>query len=339
MIYGATGYTGTLFAKHLRAAGITPLLAGRSDRTIGLGRELGCPSRVFSIQEAAGHLSDVDFLVNLAGPFTLTQGPLVEACIATQTHYLDIAGEAPEVEAAWKYHDEAADAGIYILPAAGFGVVPTDIAAKLAANAIAAPTHLTITYATEGGASRGTLKTVLKEIHRPGRELVAGRVVEAKPAKSERTVSVFSNSIKAVYNPWRADLFTAHRSTGVANVATYTQFPSPIVRMMRGGLGWARKLLLNYIVNWLPEGPSEKQLGKGHTLVYAEAANAAGQSASVELMGPEAYIFTVHCLERMLRLLDAFDGPPGCMTPSSLGTAWLAEMEGVDLKLAGPQVQ
>jgi hypothetical protein len=38
-------------------------------------------------------------------------------------------------------------------------------------------------------------------------------------------VTVYENKFKAVYNPWRADLFTARLSTGVSSIETYSEFP------------------------------------------------------------------------------------------------------------------
>ena len=94
--------------------------------------ELNCPTRIFATDDAANHLDDIDIVVNVAGPFSVTQDGLIKGCIHSKTHYVDIAGEYAEMENAFKYHLEAQNAGIIILPAAGFGVVPTDIAAKLA---------------------------------------------------------------------------------------------------------------------------------------------------------------------------------------------------------------
>ena len=105
LIYGANGYTGKLFARHLINKGVTPVLAARSAKVEPLGAQLKCETRIFDTDNAKGYLQDVDVLVNLAGPFATTQDGLIEACIKTQTHYLDIAGEVPEMENAYEYTD------------------------------------------------------------------------------------------------------------------------------------------------------------------------------------------------------------------------------------------
>lgn len=332
MIYGANGYTGKLLAKHLLTKGIVPILAGRSGTVQALGESLNCPSQVFAIEQAKEYLGGVDILVNLAGPFIHTQKELVEACIDCHTHYMDIAGEVSEIQSLQLYDEAAKAAKVVLLPAAGFGVVPTDIAAKMAVELLEQPTHLTITYATEGGASRGTLKTVLKDIQREGVVLKNGVYQAIRPAVATRDVEVLGKSFQAVYNPWRADLLTAALSTGVKNIETYTSFPSFVVWMMKGRLPWLRNILLHHLLPLLPEGPNEKQLSKGSTYIEVEAKNATGEIAVVKLKGPEAYLFTNYCLENMLQQLSKAEHQGGLLTPSTFEWDWIEELEGVTLE-------
>lgn len=332
LIYGANGYTGKLFAKHLIADGLKPILAARSSKVEQTGQELNCATRIFSTDDAAKHLRDVDFLVNMAGPFSATQDGLIQGCLSSKTHYLDITGEFAEMENAFKYDAEARESGIVILPAAGFGVVPTDIAAKMASEKIQHPNQLTIVYATVGGASRGTLKTVLKDIQKTGHILKDGQYLMAQPAQSEMNVTVYEKKFKAVYNPWRADLYTARLSTGVNNIETYSEFPGFVISMMKGKLKWLRNLLLNRVINFLPEGPSDSQLKKGKTYIKVIAKNAKNEMTSIEIKSPEAYLFTVMSIKKMIELIVEYTGEKGCLTPSMLGTEWLKGIKGVEIK-------
>ena len=331
MIYGANGYTGRLLTKHLLKTGLRPILAARSNKIEAIGKELNCPTKIFSIENAAADLDDIDFFVNLAGPFSITQDKLIQACVKSKTNYLDIAGEYDEVKNAFKYNDESSEAGIAILPAAGFGVVPTDIAAKIACENMTNPISLKIIYATVGGASRGTLKTVLKDIQKNGHILVNGKYQVAKPAQSEITVDVFSKRFKAVYNPWRADLFSAYKSTGVPNIETYSEFPGFVVSMMKGKLNWLKNLILNRLINFLPEGPSDKQLAKGSTYIKAIAKNSKGDESIVEMKGPEAYLFTALSIQKMMQLVLSKHAK-GCITPSDLGVNWVYDLKEIQIK-------
>lgn len=332
LIYGANGYTARLFAKHLLSNNIQPILAGRSNKVEKIGIELACPTRIFSIEEARQHLQDVDFLVNLAGPFSITQDKLIQACIQTNTHYLDIAGEFAELKNAFTYHHEAETHGLVILPGAGFGVVPTDIAAKMACEQISDPTDLKISYATVGGASRGTLKTVLKDIQKQGHILIDGEYQAARPAQNSMKVDIWDKSFDVVYNPWRADLFSAYQSTGIKNIETYSEFPGFVVSMMKGKLIWLRNLILNHLIQFLPEGPSEKQLAKGNTYIKAVASNANGDTSTVEIKGPEAYVFTVLSIHKMIALISTSKDFKGCLTPSQLGVEWMLKAKDIEVR-------
>jgi len=331
LIYGATGYTGRLCARELVRQGIRPILAGRSERVRALAEELGCRAAVFPLDDPgkiAASLDGVALLINLAGPFDQTQRPLIEACLRARCHYLDIAGEVEPMQAAYAFDQEAREAGIQLMPGAGFGVVPTDVAAYLASRELPDATTLRILYATEGGASRGTLKTVLRDIDRTGVRRVGGELVPAAPAESSRELSVAGKTFTAVYNPWRADLVTAWLSTGIETIETYSTFPGFVVQMMQGRLLWLRDLILRHLLRFLPEGPSERQLRRGSTSVVAIVSNGA-EERSVAFRGPEAYLFTAYCLREITRRVLAGDVAPGFQTPSSYGKELLAGAPGI----------
>src|SRR5579863_10299871 len=97
MIYGAYGYTGRLVAALATERGVLPVLAGRDERRLReLGERFELEHRVVELSDAAalrGALEGVDVVAHCAGPFSATSAPMVDACLATRTHYLDITGE------------------------------------------------------------------------------------------------------------------------------------------------------------------------------------------------------------------------------------------------------
>ena len=115
MIYGANGYTGELVARLAVARGERPVLAGRNAAAVG------------------ALLEEVDAVAHCAGPFVWTAKPMVDACLATGTHYVDVTGEPDVFEAVLARDAEAAAAGITLLTGGGFDVVPTDCLAGLLA--------------------------------------------------------------------------------------------------------------------------------------------------------------------------------------------------------------
>lgn len=329
LIYGASGYTAKLFTKAAVDAHLDFVLAGRSKF------ETEKTYRIFSIDSSEDidkHLSDIKLLINLAGPFSKTNRPLIEACIRTQTNYIDIAGEYPEFITAHQYHQQAQQAGIMLMPGAGFGVVPTDIAAHLAHQELPDATHLSIGFVTKGGASRGTLHTILKDINTPGVKIAGGKQIKALPASSKIMFAHAKNTHNLVYNPWRGDLFTALVSTGIQNIETYSNFPAPIVKMMQGKYAWLKQFLINTAIKWLPEGPNEKQLNKGSTLVLAKICNAKNHTKEVVIEGPEAYLFTVKTLVAITNQIMANNFVTGFQTPSIYGKELLNGISSIKIK-------
>ena len=195
---------GKLCAKEMLKQGISPILAGRSDSVRAVAQELDCQSAVFDLEdrvEIERQLAGVSLVVNLAGPFKQTHHPLVKACLAAHCHYIDIAGEVDEMLSVFAFDKEAKRTGIMLMPGAGFGVVPTDIAAYLAKERLPDASNLTILYATDGSASRGTLKTVLKNISHPGVRRVAQKLVTAYPAESSADFVVAGKKLLACTIP------------------------------------------------------------------------------------------------------------------------------------------
>ncbi|HAS42898.1 MAG TPA: hypothetical protein DCS93_20630 [Microscillaceae bacterium] len=332
LIYGANGFTGKLLTQYLIKQGKQPILAGRSTKVEALGKMWNCPVRIFEAKDAIGKLADIEVLVNVAGPFSRTQSGLIEACIEANVHYIDVAGEYTDMLNVYRYHETAQQAGIKLLPAAGIFSVPMDIVAKLASLEVVNPTHLTIGFASEGKPSRGSLNTALKKIQDPGHVLVEGVYKKALPGRKLAAFNIFGKLIKTAYHPWRADLFTAQLSTNVQNIETYSAFPAFVVKMMHGKLNWLRKLILNRLIRFLPEGPNEKQIKKGKIYAKAIAKNANNEIGIAEMRGPDAYQFTVSTIAKLIVL--SLDTPRlnGFITPSQFGTEWIKEIEGVETK-------
>ncbi|WP_027482047.1 saccharopine dehydrogenase NADP-binding domain-containing protein, partial [Deinococcus pimensis] len=123
MIYGATGYTGRLLAREAHARGLRPTLAGRGETVRELAAELGLPARVFPLDDPArvrAALADIRVVLHAAGPFSATQAPMLDACLATATHYLDITGEIAAFEHLFARGHDARRAGITAVSGVGF---------------------------------------------------------------------------------------------------------------------------------------------------------------------------------------------------------------------------
>ena len=110
LIYGATGYTGSLVVKAALARGLRPILGGRNKaRLEQLAHAHGLQYRAAPVTDAAAldrALTDIDVLLVAAGPFSETALPLLSACLRRRTHYLDLSGECAVIETVSSRGDE-----------------------------------------------------------------------------------------------------------------------------------------------------------------------------------------------------------------------------------------
>ena len=90
----------------------------------------------------------------------------------TGVHYLDITGEALVFEALSKRHADAKEAGVMLLPGAGFDVVPSDCLAAHVAAQVEGATHLTLGSRNRGGGISHALRWLSGS--RPGNGAATG---------------------------------------------------------------------------------------------------------------------------------------------------------------------
>jgi saccharopine dehydrogenase (NAD+, L-lysine-forming) len=342
MIYGAAGYSAGLIVRELARRGVACVVAGRKRDALeaaGLPGEI----RTFGLSSAAdvtGGLAGITVVVNAAGSYRATTMPLVRGCVARGVHYLDLAGEVDEHVALLAIADQARTAGVMVLPGVGFGVVPTELAAVEASRRLGQrPARLEIAYETVGGASRGTLETVLRQIHRPGVQRRGGELVTTRGgARRERVAfgdgqgKTKTRGSRVVTNPWRADLVSAFVSLGCPEIETLASFPAAARFLMswpRFTGSWLGRRLVERAIAGAAPGPTEVERAAGRTGVVARAFGGGGQ-AEVVLRGPEAYDFTARTAALIAaKVLDG-RSVPGFATPSMI-VSWreLLALDGV----------
>jgi short subunit dehydrogenase-like uncharacterized protein len=170
LLYGSTGFVGGAIARLAVDRGMRPLLAGRNAvRLKEQADELGLQYRAFELDDAGAidsALGDVTVLLHCAGPFMHTFRPMVDGCLRTGRHYLDITGEIPVFEAIAARGNEARAKGIMLLPGAGFDVVATDCLAVHLKQRLPSATRLTLAFRVEGpaGLPPGTQRTAIEMI-------------------------------------------------------------------------------------------------------------------------------------------------------------------------------
>ncbi|RRJ83210.1 saccharopine dehydrogenase family protein [Aestuariirhabdus litorea] len=118
LIYGASGYTGKLVAESLAERNIPFFFVGRNRERLEaalavvnqrLGREAQAQIAVASntAEELMPLFTQVDVVINVAGPFMQLAWPVVECCLEAGCHYLDTTGEQDWVLAIKQQYGEA----------------------------------------------------------------------------------------------------------------------------------------------------------------------------------------------------------------------------------------
>ncbi|XP_011163230.1 saccharopine dehydrogenase-like oxidoreductase [Solenopsis invicta] len=141
VIFGATGYTGKYVVKNA-----TQICKDQNLKFGIAGRRKEALEAV--IKEFASDIEDVHIiladtkdeeslikmterakvLISCCGPYRFYGEPVVKACIATRTHYVDVSSEVQFMEQMQlKYNEAAKEAGVYIVSACGFDCIPCDL--------------------------------------------------------------------------------------------------------------------------------------------------------------------------------------------------------------------
>lgn len=341
LIYGSYGYTGRLIAEHAVQQGLKPILAGRDEKRLRAQAEsLGLEYRAFSLENKtalASALNEVDAVLHCAGPFVLTFRQMAEACIANGVHYIDISGEIEGFEALRAMDEKAKQAGVMLLPGAGFDVVPSDCLIKYLSNQLPTATHARLYIrSVRGGVSRGTARSGIENMHRQGRIRRDGKIIQVPPAWQVKEIDFGRGPVKLVSIGW-GDVSTAYHSTGIPNIETYMAFPPMMIDAMYasrviGPLLYLRpvKEFLKWLVRlFLPPGPSPERNENGFSLMIAEVSDGK-RTLRAKLRTPEGYRLTaLTSVEIMKRILSS-DHKPGFHTPSTaFGPDFILQFPGV----------
>jgi saccharopine dehydrogenase (NAD+, L-glutamate forming) len=300
VVFGATGFTGGLTAAELAArapAGCRWALAGRDLRKLeGVRDGLAAddPSLVdlplvradvadpASLRDLA---ASTRVLITTVGPYLRHGDPVVAACAAEGTDYLDLTGEAEFVDRTWLRHHATAEAsGARLVHAAGFDSIPHDLGARLAASHLPADAALTVHgYVRAMGAfSGGTAASALTFLGRVGegrRAAEERRAAEAPPAIPVELVKGPMRDQGAWSLPFPSlDASVILRSAAALGWGSSFSYshnfvvgPLPVVPLAVAGVGTVALLaqvgpLRRGLERLVPagSGPSAEQRAKGH---------------------------------------------------------------------------
>ncbi|KAJ9088363.1 hypothetical protein DSO57_1023956 [Entomophthora muscae] len=151
LVFGASGFTGKYvlaeLIKSIPSDGKPPTIAiaGRTkakleDLLVNLSKESeGFSGKVDCFEVDFSSIEDItnvtglsSVVISCVGPYQLFGEPIVEACVLSGTHYVDITGEPRFVERMFcKYNEAARSKDIMIVHYCGFDSVPADLGSLL----------------------------------------------------------------------------------------------------------------------------------------------------------------------------------------------------------------
>ncbi|WP_446210869.1 saccharopine dehydrogenase family protein [Micromonospora sp. IBSANI012] len=202
VLFGATGFTGGLTAEYLARhapAGLRWALAGRNpaklaavrDRLADIDAALAeLPLLTADVTDAASLRAVAEsarVVASTVGPYIHHGEPLVAACAAAGTDYLDITGEPEFVDLMYvRHHAEAVRTGARLVHACGFDSIPHDLGAWYTVKQLPSDAPITVDgFVRAGGRfSAGTYHSALTAFSRTGemsRAAKERKAVEPRP--------------------------------------------------------------------------------------------------------------------------------------------------------------
>jgi short subunit dehydrogenase-like uncharacterized protein len=133
VVLGATGFTGALTAEYLaRTAGESTrwAIAGRNQSKLErLGLDAPMLHADVNDPDSLRQLAEsTKVLITTVGPYIHYGEPVVAACAAAGTDYVDLTGEPEFVDLMWlRYHEQAETSGARLVHSCGFDSIPYDL--------------------------------------------------------------------------------------------------------------------------------------------------------------------------------------------------------------------
>ena len=198
VIFGATGFTGQLTAEYLARhapAGARWALAGRNQAKLEQVRgrlaeinpecaELPLLTADVADEGSVRAVADATrVVITTVGPYIRYGEPLVAACAAAGTDYVDLTGEPEFVDRMWLgYHEQAAASGARLVHSCGFDSIPYDLGVQFTVEQLpeALPISVEGFMRVNASISGGTYQTTIEVMSRLRSSAKLGRERRAR---------------------------------------------------------------------------------------------------------------------------------------------------------------
>lgn len=368
VVYGATGFTGRLVAEYLAGAagaGLRWAIAGRSrDKLRQIAREIGAPDDLPLIVADAGEPASLgamaaraQVVLSTVGPYQLHGGPLVQACVAAGTGYVDLCGEPGWMRAMIDAHSSRArETGARLVFSCGFDSVPFDCGVQrlqaLCQERWGHPAGLVRARvrAVRGGMSGGTLASLKATEYAIGSEPAARRLLDdpfalapgfAGPEQPDMSRPRYDAMVDSWIVPFIMATINSknvHRTnylTGHAYGADFRYEEMALVRGDQEAAEVAARFDVLASLDFKPgEGPDPETLARGHFDILLVGEDRDGKRLAMSVKGKRdpGYTSTARMIAEAALCLSR-DAPciGGVWTPGALmGPALAARLEASD---------
>jgi short subunit dehydrogenase-like uncharacterized protein len=325
LLYGATGYTGRETAERLAAAGTDVVLAGRNpERVRAIAEPLGLEWRAFDLTNPAilcAALADIYTVLHAAGPFQITARPMLDACLANGTHYLDFNGEWPAFLEAISLDAAARAAGAMVMPGVGLTIAATDCSLALAKQLWPDTVRLCLGVSKPQVITRGTIESAA---HTIGPEVLVrrgGQLTGTPLGSLTRAFDFGAGLSQAAAVSW-ADVVTGALTTGVDNIEVYQEmdwaqragYRTAGLAMDLTGPGPWQRAGASLSALW-PVGPTAEARGAAHYTMVVEALDPWRRVRRLRMRTCDGYTTSVLTGAAAVERVLAGGARPGFQTP------------------------
>ncbi len=332
LLYGATGYTGRAIAAALakeHGRELDLVLAGRNPEAVrAVAEPLGLPWRAFPLgdqQAIRDGLADIGAVLHAAGPFAATAMPMLDACLASGTHYIDVGGEWRVIDALFARDAQARAAGIAVLPGAALTPAAMDCLLLAAVERWPDTRALRLGVSAAEVVSRGSVAT-MAGLADPGTVIRRGGALAMVPAGSLTAMFDFgAGPQETVATDW-ASVVTGGALTGVPDITIYSAMhwsmrasyrASGIGMALTGTAPW--RIAGTVLARVWPEQPDQTRREAARFTMVAEAHDPWRRVRRLSMETLDGYGASVRIACEALRRVLAGRAPPGV---SSLAAAF-----------------
>jgi len=299
-IIGATGFTGTLISEIIDRKAQPMRLVARDDAKLkALSGKLSGKSatRLINVHDASSVKAAIDgslVVINCAGPFTENGSIVVEECIKSGIHYLDITGEQQFTRLVIeRFSSLAAQTGSIAIPACAFEYALADCAAAELKGELGELDSFESTYVIEGMyTSRGTKRSVVCALEAAAHQLKNGELQLIKSGN----ISPFHFGGKT-YQRWPfpgGEVYLVPLHADAQNISTFltAEAPPAVMSFLSGLMPMVAKTpiksLLNIAIDF--SNPSPRRTETSFSIHCKGSSR--NQSMNVTISGKDPYYLT-----------------------------------------------